>query len=153
MSDQPVRRRTKIFATTSIVLAAASVAACQSTPPTREEIAALDYGPRPESYEQIVRSYLQTRLIEPDFAIIQLKTEPKPLYQKNTVFGRDRQYGWAVCVMIRDKDRRGAYEEPYPMVLYLRGGKVVAANGDGLERAAGARYAHAQCGELGYEVP
>jgi hypothetical protein len=39
------------------------------------------------------------------------------------------------------------------MVLYIREGKVVAANGDGLERAAGVRYAHARCGELGYEVP
>jgi hypothetical protein len=39
------------------------------------------------------------------------------------------------------------------MVVYIRDGKVVAANGDGLERAAGVRYAHAQCRELGYEVP
>jgi hypothetical protein len=55
--------------------------------------------------------------------------------------------------MISDRDRRGAYEEFYPMVLYIREGIVVAANGDGLERAAGVRYAHARCGELGYEVP
>jgi len=146
-----VRRRTKIIAAISIAFV--SLAACQSTPPTGEEMAAIDYGPRPENHERIVRDYLQTVLIEPDFAIIQFKTDPRPLYQKDTVFWRDRQYGWAVCVMIRDKDRRGAYEEPYPMVLYLRGGKVVAANGDGLERAAGVRYAHEQCGELGYEVP
>ena len=52
-----------------------------------------------------------------------------------------------------DKDIRGAYGGFYPMVVYIRDGKVVAANGDGLERAAGVRYAHAQCRELGYEVP
>jgi len=40
--------------------------------------------------------------------------------------------------MINDKDRRGTYEG-YPMVLYIREGKVVAANGNGLERAAGVR--------------
>ncbi len=141
----------RILAAISIALV--PLAGCQSPPLSREEIAALDYGPRPENYEHIVRGYLRTRLIEPDFAIIEFKTGPRPLYQKNTVFGRDRQYGWAVCVMIRDKDRRGAYEEPYPMVLYIRGGKAVAANGDGLERAAGVRYAHAQCAELGYEAP
>jgi len=142
----------KVFATTSTVLAVVSLAACQSPLPTREEIASLDYGPRPENYEKIVRDHLRTRLVEPDFAMIQFKTEPRPLYQRNTVL-RDRQYGWAVCVMVNDKDRRGAYEGFYPMVLYIRGGKVVAANGDGLERAAGVRYAHAQCGELGHEVP
>ncbi len=110
-------------------VALALLAGCQSPLPTREELAVLDYGPRPEDYEKIVRDYLRTRLVEPDFALIEFK------------------------VMINDKDRRGAYEGFYPMVLYIRDGKVVAANGDGLERAAGVRYAHAQCRELGYEVP
>ena len=88
----------------------------------------------------------------PDFALIEFKAGPKPLYQKESVL-HDRQYGWAVCAMINDKDRRGAYEGFYPMVFYIREGKVVAANGDGLERAAGVRYAHAACSALGYEVP
>jgi len=130
----------------------ALLAACQAQPLSREDQAGLDYGPRPEGYEKIVRDYLRTRLVEPDFALIEFKAEPAPLYQKETVL-RDRRYGWAVCVMINDKDPRGAYEGYYPMVLYIREGKVVAANGDGLERAAGVRYAHAQCRELGYEVP
>ncbi len=138
-----------ILAATSFALA--SLAGCQSPALTREEIAALDFGPRPEDYEKIVHDYLRTRLVEPDFALIEFKAGPLPLYQKEAVL-RDRQYGWAVCVMINDKDRRGAYEGFYPMVLYIREGKVVAANGDGLERAAGVRYAHSQCRELGYEV-
>jgi len=133
-------------------VALALLAACQSPPLTRDELAALDYGPRPEGYEKIVRDYLRTRLVEPDFALIELKAGPKPLYQREAVL-RHRQHGWAVCVMINDKDGRGAYEGFYPMVLYIREGKVVATNGDGLERAAGVRYAHAQCRELGYEVP
>ena len=133
-------------------VALALLAGCQSPLPTREELAVLDYGPRPEDYEKIVRDYLRTRLVEPDFALIEFKAGPKPLYQKETVL-RARQYGWAVCVMINDKDIRGAYGGFYPMVVYIRDGKVVAANGDGLERAAGVRYAHAQCRELGYEVP
>ena len=132
--------------------ALAWLAGCQSQPLSREQLAALDYGPRPEGYEKIVREYLRTRLMEPDFALIELKAGPAPLYQKDTVL-RERQYGWAVCVMINDKAPRGVYEGFYPMVLYIREGKVVAANGDGLERAAGVRYAHSQCRELGYEVP
>jgi hypothetical protein len=136
----------------AISIAVTLLAGCQSQPLSREELAALDYGPRPEDYEKIVRDYLRTRLVEPDFALIEFKAGPKPLYQKETVL-RERQYGWAVCVLINDKDRRGANEGFYPMVLYIRQGKVVAANGDGLERAAGVRYAHAQCRELGYEVP
>jgi hypothetical protein len=147
-----VRLLTGILAATSIALAIVSLGACQSPPPTREELAALDYGPRPENYEKIAGDYLRTRLTEPDFALIEFKAGPRPLYQEEAIL-RSRQYGWAVCVMINDRDRRGAYEGYYPMVLYIREGKVVAANGDGLERAAGVRYAHAQCRELGYEVP
>jgi hypothetical protein len=145
-----VRLPVRILAATSI--ASALLAGCQSRPLSRGEVAALDYGQRPEGYEKIVRDYLRTRLVEPDFAFIEFKAGPKPLYQKEAIL-RERQYGWAVCVMINDKDSRGAYEGFRPMVLYIRDGKVVAASGDGLERAAGVRYAHAQCGELGYEVP
>jgi len=128
----------------------ASLGACQA-PLTRESIAALDYGPRPDDYEKIVRDYLQPRLVEPVYARIELKTEPKPLYQKEAL-ALARDHGWAVCAMITDKDRRGAYEPPYPMVFYIRDGKVAATNGNGLERAAGVRYAEAQCRELGYEI-
>ena len=145
MIEQLARLLTRILAATSI--AVAPLAGCQSPPLTREELAALDYGPRPEDYEKIARDYLRTRLVQPDFALIEFKAGPKPLYQ------RHRLYGWAVCVMINDKDRRGAYEGFYPLVLYMREGKVVAVNGDGLERAAGVRHAHAACRELGYEVP
>jgi hypothetical protein len=126
-------------------LALALLTGCQSPPPTPEQIAALDYGPRPEAYEAIVREYLRPRLSEPDFALIELKAGPAPLYQRGA-------YGWAVCVMINDRDPRGAYTGFYPMVVYIRGGKVVAADGGALESAFGIRSANAQCERLGYEV-
>jgi hypothetical protein len=136
----------------TVALAALLLAACQSAPLTREAIAALDYGPRPEDHERIVREYLSTRLQEPRFALVEFKAGPKPLYQKEALL-QERQYGWAVCLMINDKNQRGAYGGFYPMVVYIRDGKVVAANGGGLERAAGVRYAQAQCRALGYEAP
>jgi hypothetical protein len=132
-------------------IALAALAGCQSAPLSSEQIAALDYGPRPEDYEKIVRSYLRTRLSEPNFALIEFRAGPAPLYQRDTL-SRKREHGWAVCVTISDRDPRGAYDGPYPMVVYIRGGQVVAADGGGLERAAGLRYAHAQCKQLGYEV-
>jgi len=132
--------------------AVALIAGCQSPPLSPEQIAALDYGSRPEDYEKIVHDYLRPRLGEPNFALIEIKAGPAPLYQTQTL-ARERQYGWAVCVMINDRDPRGTYAGFYPMVVYIRGGKVVAADGGGLERAAGLRYAHAQCDRLGYSVP
>jgi len=132
------------------LVALALLAACQSPPFTAEQIAALDYGPRPQNYEQIVRDFLQARMNDPSFALIEIKAGPAPLYQTDT-FSRERQYGWAVCVMVNQRDPRGFYAG-YPMVIYIRDGKVVARDGGGLERAAGVGYASAQCAKLGYQV-
>ena len=136
----------------TVVLPILLLAACQSAPLSPEEIAKLDYGPPPVDYEKIVRAYLSTKLQEPLFALVEFKAGPKQLYQKDAIL-QSRQYGWAVCVMINDKNLRGAYEGFYPMVIYIRDGKVVAENGGGLERAAGVHYASEQCAALGYEVP
>ena len=145
MSGRPVIGR---LAGTLITVAL--LAGC-SQPLTREQIAGLDYGPRPRDYEKIVRDYLRPRLSEPDFALIEFKAGPAPLYQTDTLM-REREYGWAVCVMVNDRNPRGAYEGYYPVVVYIRAGRVVASDGGGLERAAGLRYAHAQCKQLGYDA-
>jgi hypothetical protein len=133
------------------LVALALLAACQSPPLTAEQIAALDYGPRPQNYQKIVQDYLHSRLNDPAFALIEIKAGPAPLYQTDTL-SRERQYGWAVCVMVNERDPRGAYLGFRPLVIYIRGEKVVAADGGGLEWAAGLRYAHASCKRLGYEV-
>jgi hypothetical protein len=146
LSDRPAIAR---FA--AVTIAFALLAACQS-PLTREQIAALDYGPRPDNYEQIVRDYLRPRLNEPSFAVIEFRAGPAPLYQKDALLN-ERQYGWAVCVTVNERDPRGTYFDPYPMVVYIRRGAGVAANGGALERAAGLRYAREQCRQLGYEAP
>jgi hypothetical protein len=133
------------------VIAGAILQGCQSPPLTSEQIAALDYGPRPENYQAIVRDYLRTRLNDPSFALIEFKAGPSRLYQKDTL-SRERQYGWAVCATVNERDPRGVYMAPYPVVAYIRGGRVVAMDGGGLERAAGLRYAGERCKELGYEI-
>ncbi len=131
-------------------LAAFALLGCQSPPLTGEQIAALDYGPRPQNYDKIVRDYLNNRLNDPRFAMIEFRAGPSPLYQRQTL-SRERQHGWAVCVTVNERDPGGNYLE-YLMVMYIRDGQVVAANGGRLERAAGVSYAREQCKQLGYEV-
>ena len=123
---------------------------CQSPPLTSEQIAALDYGPRPQDYQNIVRDYLRDRLNDPKFAVIEFRAGPSPLYQKDTLAG-ERQHGWAVCITVNERDPGGVYLV-YLMVAYIRGEKVVAVDGGRLERAAGLGYAKAQCKQLGYDA-
>jgi hypothetical protein len=148
-----MQRRPALFlAMLGLGVATAWLGGCNTSPPTKEEMDSVNYGPRPDNYEQIVRDYLRYRLTDPTSAIIEFKAGPTQLYQKDTVI-RDLQFGWAVCAMINDKNSRGAYEGFTPGVYYIRNGKVVARNGGPDDSPLGAKYARDQCRKLGYEVP
>jgi hypothetical protein len=136
------------------VLAAMAIwlGGCSTSPPTKEQLESVNYGPKPDNYQQIIRDYLRNRLTDPTAAIIDFKAGPTEMYQKDT-FVRDLQFGWAVCVMVNDKNTRGAYEGFTPAVYYIRNGKVVAHNGGPDDGPIGAKFAREQCKKLGYDVP
>jgi hypothetical protein len=125
---------------------------CDTSPPTKEQLDSVNYGPKPDNYQQIIRDFLRNRLTDPTAAIIDFKAGPTEMYQKDTVV-RDLQFGWAVCVMVNDKNTRGAYEGFTPGVYFIRNGKVVAHNGGPDDGPIGAKFARDQCKKLGYEVP
>lgn len=126
--------------------------ACDTSPPTKEQMESVNYGPRPDDYQQIIRDYLRNRLTDPSAAIIDFKAGPTHMYQKSA-FGRDVQFGWAVCTMVNDKNTYGAYTGFSPAVYFIRNGKVEAANGGPGDGPIGTQFATRQCKELGYVVP
>lgn len=152
MEETMPRKFSNLLAVLAAGATAALLAGCNTSPPTREQMDSVDYGPRPDNYEQIVRDYLRNRLTDPTAAIIDFKAGPKKMYQRDTRI-RDLQFGWAVCAMINDKNQLGAYEGFTPAVYYIRFGKVVAANGGPDDGPIGGTFARRQCRELGYEVP
>src|SRR6266849_2579806 len=106
------------------------LAGCDTTV-TKQEMASVDYGPRPERWKEEFRS------------------EPQQLFQRKTPV-REQQWGWAVCVWLNDKNRAGAYDGFYPMSFVLRNEKIVAVNGGPDDaNVIGARYAREQCAQLG----
>lgn len=131
---------------------AAGLVGCDTTPPTKEERESVNYGPKPDNYQQIVRDYLRNRLTDPTAAIVDFKAGPTQLYQKDAMF-RGLQFGWAVCVMVNDKNTQGAYTGFDPAVYFIRNEKIVAANGGPGDGPVGTQFARRQCRELGYEVP
>ena len=135
---------------TVLGIASVSVLAggCRTPPPSQSEMSSVDYGPRPDNHEKLIREYLSGRLVDPAGAIVEFKSGPKRLYQQDTTL-RPLQYGWGVCVWINDKNPRGAYEGPYPMVFFIRNGKIVGANGGSDDNIVGWRYARTGCNELG----
>jgi hypothetical protein len=136
-------RKTAILA--SLVF---TLSACDTTL-RKDEVASVDNGPKPQRWQQEIRSYLDIRLTDPKAAVVEFRNEPKMLYQKETAM-RARQYGWAVCVFVNDKSRQGAFEGFYPVTFFIRDEKIVAVNnGPDDFGIIGARYAREQCELLG----
>jgi hypothetical protein len=142
-----MQRVAMILALLSAATATALTGGCK-TPPNQTEMQAYDYGPRPENYEKLIRDYLWPKLLDPGNAIVEFKAGPKQLFQQNTAL-RPLQYGWGVCVWVTDKNTRGAYDDPFPMVFFIRNEKIVAANGGSDDNVIGWRYARTGCNELG----
>ena len=125
---------------------------CDTSPPSKQLVESVDYGPKPDDYQQIIRDYVRPRLTDPTAAIIDYKAGPTQMYQKDAVV-RELQFGWAVCAMVNDKNTRGAYTGFYPAVYFIRNGKVVASNGGPGDGPVGTQFARRQCKELGYNAP
>lgn len=128
------------------------IGGCDTSPPSKELVESVNYGPKPDNYQQIIQDYLRNRLTDPTAAIIDFKAGPTQMYQKDALL-RDLQFGWAVCAMVNDKNTYGAYTGFYPAVYFIRNGKVVASNGGPGDGPVGTQFARRQCKQLGYAVP
>jgi hypothetical protein len=127
----------------------AFLAGCETPKVTKDEMDSVNYGPRPVYWKEEITSYLKLRLKDPNGAIVEFPTEPKQMFQKQ--IGLDRQvHGWAVCVWVRDKKPNGAFDDTYPMTVFIRNEKIVAVNNPPDNFGpSGPLYARQQCKELG----
>jgi hypothetical protein len=135
----------------SLAAAAASLlslAACDTTV-KKSELESVDYGPRPEHWQEEIRNYLSIRLTDPKAAIVEFRAGPEKLYQRETPV-RKKEWGWAVCVWVNDKNKQGAYDGFYPMSVFIRNEKIERVNGGpDDDNLVGNRYAREHCEQLG----
>jgi hypothetical protein len=115
---------------------------------TKEETEGLNYGPRPTRYKEEILSYLSVRLTDPKAAIVDFRSEPQQMYQRQVAL-RPMHFGWATCVWVNDKNAAGAFTGFYPMVVFMRNEKIVQVNGGPDDFGIGAQYARSQCAQLG----
>jgi len=130
-----------------LVLMVLVLAACDTTV-KKEETAGLDYGPKPSRWREEIKSYLDLRLTNPKESVVEFRSEPKQLFQRDTLV-RERQYGWATCVWVNEM-KDGKLAGFYPMTFFIRDDKIVAVNnGPDDPGLVSARYAREQCSQLG----
>jgi hypothetical protein len=131
-----------------LILVLAVLAGCDTTV-KKEEMTTVDYGAKPTRWREEIKSYLDIRLTNPKEALVEYRSEPKQLFQRDSVL-RERQYGWATCVWVNDKNAQGQFDGFYPMTFFFRGDKIVAVNnGPDDFGLIGSRLAREQCAQLG----
>lgn len=115
---------------------------------SQSELASVNYGPRPDNWQQAVRDYLEPRIPDPRAAIVTFHAAPQQMVQKETPL-RGRQWGWATCVWVNENHPRG-HPSTYPMTLFFRDGRIAHVNGGPDDaNVIGAQYAREQCERLG----
>ena len=103
------------------------VGGCASRP-TQQEMSAADYGSYPTDYEQIIRSYMQRTLKDPESARYEFLNQPQTAW---TSMG-GKKYGYAVCAYINAKNSFGGYVGNRLSYFLIKNSQVIAAShGDG----------------------
>ena len=121
-----------------------ALAGCETPKVSQEEMDSVNYGPKPQYWQQEIRNYLSLRLRDPKSAVIDFKSEPKQMFQRQVALD-PQQHGWAVCAFVKDSS-----DDLRPMTFFIRNEKVVYANNDPDHRGfVYAEYAKRQCAELG----
>ena len=129
-------------------MAAFALPGCDTTP-KKEEVQSVDYGPRPQHWQAAIKDYLKIRLRDPAAAIVEFRAGPQQLFQREIPL-RGKQWGWAVCVWVNDKNKAGAFEGFYPMSVLIRNEKIEHVNGGpDDDNLLGNRYAREHCEQLG----
>jgi hypothetical protein len=130
-----------------LVLSLALLVACDTTV-KQEEMSGINYGPKPTRWREEIKSYLDLRLPNPKDSVVEFRSEPRQLYQRDTLV-RERQFGWAACVWVNEM-KDGKLAGFYPMTFFIREEKIVAVNnGPDDAGVVASRYAREQCAQLG----
>src|SRR5260221_11884838 len=108
-----MQRIAMFLAILGVATAAGLTGGCKS-PPTQAEMAAYEYGPRPDNYEKLIRDYLFNKLLDPGNEIVEFKTGPKQLFQQQTRLAR-LQSGCAGEARLRHNKPSRAARRPAPL--------------------------------------
>lgn len=102
------------------------ITGCATTKLTPAQEAAADYGEYPTNYEEIVKEYFNSSLVDPYSAHYRIGTPQKGFSAKRPILGGGvDKFGYIVDVAINAKNRFGGYVGERPYRVLIRNGQVV----------------------------
>lgn len=101
------------------------IAGC-ATAPTPEQLAAADYGPRPDNYEDLIKAHYSKVLFDPYSAVFEMYPPLKGWLAGQP--GGSPWFGWIVCGTVNAKNRMGGYVGAQPFFAAIKYGQVVTTD-------------------------
>lgn len=80
-----------------------------------------DYGPRPETYEELVKAWAEQNLKDPESARYNRISKPRKEFM---VANLKPVFGWSVCADINAKNSYGGYTGAQTQWFLIRDGKI-----------------------------
>ncbi len=126
-SRESKRKINSVLLVSLVTLLICSFSACV-TVPTQEQIANADYGPYPDNYQEIIKSYMENRLFDPYSAVYSNWSGPAQGYSGGRLV--QTSYGYRVCVDINAKNRTGGYVGKKRHYFVINNGRIIQDLGE-----------------------
>ncbi len=97
--------------------------------PTKELIESSDYGPKPKDYKNLVITYMQTTLKDPDSAKYNWNREPTKMWVVNP-HGSGHLFGWGTCALINAKNGFGGFSGFQKYFFFFKDNQIKAFQKD-----------------------
>jgi hypothetical protein len=97
-----------------------------SIAPTQEELKNADYGAYPDDYEEIIKNYMVTVLIDPESARYRYLNKPRTGWRR--VEGL--KFGYLICAYVNAKNHYGGYAGEHLFYFMIKNGNVINHESD-----------------------
>ena len=112
---------------TKMILSLAAIVLTSCAAPSKQEVAAADYGPYPSNYRELVNAWIKRSMKDPySVRDVQMGEPEKFWVAEAPILGGKKTYGYMIAVALNAKNSFGAYTGRQAYQLQIREGRVIA---------------------------
>jgi hypothetical protein len=126
----------------TVLLGILVLTGCAMSKPTPEQIANAYYGHPPDNYKEIIQTYMEGILIDPNSVIYAGWRGPSKGYYQD--YGKTF-FGYRVCVEVNSKNRMGGYTGRQTWFFVINDGRVIDRVGGFRSGTIGAEEVYNAC--------
>jgi len=95
-----------------------------------------EFGKYPAKYQEIIKSYLEKYLKDPDSAKYSVFTKPRKEFAIDNALNKHAIYGYSACVLVNAKNSYGGYTGNHLFWFFIQNDNIIRAQ-DATENSLG----------------